>query len=454
MGAKKEDKRTKKTAEKKDPKQLKLEQLIKDETARQIRSYDAILALFIIKAMTDEDHAMSIHDVSEQLNYLFKAEDSDLFPERTIRRKMDNLAPTDELRASVNEHIKRLITPLIGGTVESRAADGIERGTNKKNTGSQRRFYFEPVLGTSDLDLISGALMSSRYLSEDEKMYLLSRLSMLQPGYSYAPASVKLAEYTTMDEIPAIPKRPTKNKAASLPMDSSELLKHVQFIYDAVLNGYKLEMTYGMYDKKEGSSSMTFLPRNEDKPYIINPYALFWNKGEYYLLATHKWFKNPVHFRLDRIIKVSPYMVEDKSGNLKEEKRDPIPDVLTPFFKRTAGKLIFDGIKYAGKYPDMKIYHKPDPVTCVFECTSMSLQVLVDYFGTNIHLAESTLPHSKDEVDINGKPQHFLTATINGIQRENAFLFCVEHAKYFKLLSPQTLVDDVRAELKRIAKEY
>ena len=454
MNKKEDTKKSTKSAAQAIAGQKQLELALRDESEKFIRSYDAILALFIIKSMTDEEHAMSVHDISEQLNYLFKADESDLFPERTIRRKMEIFAPTGELLETVNERIKDLLRPLIGGTLEYRAADGIEKGLNKTGTGSQRRYYFDPVLDTSDLDLIYGALMSSRYLSENEKTYLLSRLSILAPGYTYAPGSVKLQEYTTLDEVPDLPKRPSKNKDSNLPQESSELLRHVQYIYDAIQNQYKIEMTYGMYEKAKASSSVSFVPRNPEKSYIINPYAMFWNKGEYYLLATHKWFSNPVHFRLDRIIKVRPYMVEDKSGETVEEKRDPIPDVLLPFFKRTDGKMVFNGIKYAAKYPDMKIYHDPDPVTCVFECTSLSLQILVDYFGTNIQLAESTLPHSDDEVDHNGKPQHFLTATINGIQRENAFLFGVEHAKYLKLLSPASLVDDIRAELKRIAEEY
>ena len=93
-------------------------------------------------------------------------------------------------------------------------------------------------------------------------------------------------------------------------------------------------------------------------------------------------------------------------------------------------------------------------MTCTFECTSVSLQILIDNFGPDIRLAESSLPHNADELDFNGRPQHFLSATIKDIQYENALLFCIEHARDLKLIEPASLVNEVKTELKRIAEEY
>ena len=433
---------------------LLIEEAVSEELTRLIRSYDSLLALYIIKSMTGQEHAMSVPDITDHLNYLIRSKNSEFFPERTVRRKIEMFIPQNNPCDPVKEEIKKLLPSLIGGTVEYRAADGIEKGTNRNATGSQKRFYFEPVLSSSDLDMIYGVLMSSRYLSASEKDYLLQRLSILNPMYSNEIDPGKGCGYRSIDEITPLAKRPAKNKASHLPMDSSALLKHVQLIYDAIASGYRIDVVYGIYDIKEGSFTVDFHARNTDKPYVLNPYAMLWNDGEYYLVATHSGHDNPVHFRVDRILSVSAHTVTDDAGNVTLDARSPIPDSLKPYYKKEKSVLRFDGIKYANTYPGMSIYHDSQNVTCIFECTTGTLQVLVDNFGSNIRLAESDLPHSDDELDFNGRSQHFLTATVSGIQRENALLFCIEHARYLKLISPLDLVSEVKAELKRIAKEY
>lgn len=429
---------------------------ISSNIAPLIRDYDPILVLYILKTMTDIDNAMSADEITEQLNYLFDTGSGpDLFAKRTLRRKVDMFALTgdDDLDWFIETLRRFILSPLLGGCVEQRAADGINNGTNTRGKGSQRRYYFEPLLSGGDLDMIYGVLMSSRYLTESEKDYLISRLEILRPFNNRDSQKLSEARYRSLDEISPLPDVPRRNKATLMPMDSSVFLRHVNIIYEAMRDGYQIEIIYGKYDKKENSRSVDFVPRNPDKPYHLNPYAMLWNDGEYYLVATHCGFDNPAHFRVDRIISVKPVFVTE-NGEKKEAPRFPVPPILKKYFKTENGKSYFDAIAYANTYPGMKIFNEADPVTCVFDCDTIALQILVDNFGPDIRLSESVEPHTPDEVDTAGRPKCFLTATIRGIQRDNALLFCIEHADYIKLISPPDLADEVRANLRRIADEY
>ena len=102
----------------------------------------------------------------------------------------------------------------------------------------------------------------------------------------------------------------------------------------------------------------------------------------------------------------------------------------------------------------MKIYDNDNIIDVVFECTSMSLQILIDYFGPDIRLSNSPIQHSKDELDYNGKEQKFLAAKIKDVQYDNAFRFAIAQSENLTLLGPDDLVKDVADKLQDIADMY
>ena len=433
----------------------------KDEEKTLIQSFDMLLIMAILKMYTGTKKAYSISDITNELNTLFApvitSADPDIFHERTLYRKVDLMMSSSDNGNSLNDYINRMLLMLTGGTVKYRSADGIVRGVNTTGKGSQRRYYFEPILTNSDLDMICSALMSSRYLSDDEKNYLLARLNMLKSGYD--DSDMELLNKALFS------KPPKRNSSAghmfgrnTLPFENSVMLSHIKTIYEAIQNEYQIEVIYGKYDIREKSSRVDFHPRNTDKPYVLNPYAMLWNDGEYYMIATHYSFENPVHFRIDRIMDVKIRMLEKKDKNGKSiripAKRNKIPPKLKPFFHRHKDRLIFDGIEYTNKYPAMKIYGKEDLVDCCFECTDISLQILIDNFGPGIRLGESPVSHPVDEVDFNGRPIHYIAATVSGVQRENAIDFAVEHSNSLTLIGPDELVYDVRDRIKVIYEKY
>lgn len=426
------------------------------EIKNMIKQCDLLLLIYMLKTSTNVDNAMSVSDVADQLDSLIPSRlGTSYFPDRTLRRKFELFVElagqNDELLTEIN----KLLPFVFGGNVTYRSADGIENGTNIRSTGSQKRFYFDPVLKPGDMDMICGAVQSSRYLSDKEKEYLLSRLYILAPEYEFTENSIRENSFRHIYSIDSLPSRPKKDKNALLPFDTSTILSHVQLLHEAIAAKYQVEIVYGKYDISDGSEKLTFNARNDGKPYVLNPYAMLWNDGEYYLIATHYNFTNPVHFRVDRIISVKIHTKTNKDGTISEVKRKKIPPTLTPFFTQKSGQApVFDAIKYSNTYPGMRIYQNTELVNCCFECTAISLQILIDNFGPNIRLKESPIKHSEDEVDYLGRPQKFLAATIHGIQYDNALAFCIGHPQYITLLSPQRLVDDVKNKLNEITEKY
>lgn len=427
-----------------------------NEIKNIIKQCDLFLLIYMLKTSTNAEKAMSVSEVAEQLDFLIPATSGveTYFPERTLRRKFELFLELAGKNESLLTEVNRLLPFVLGGKVDYCSAAGIENGTNLRGKGSQKRFYFDPVLKPGDMDMICGALQSSRYLSDKEKEYLLSRLYILAPDYETETKKLDNS-FRRIDSVEALPPRPKKDKNASLPLDTSTLLSNVQILHEAINNKLQVALIYGTYDILDDSGKVTFHARNEDKPYVLNPYATIWNDGEYYLIATHSGYDNPVHFRVDRIISVKLHTELNKNGTLAEKERAKIPASLSPFFvKKPGADFVFDSIKYSNTFPGMKFYQDTELITCCFECTPGNLQILIDNFGPNIHLKESPLQHSENELDHLGRPQHFLAATISGIQYNNALGFCIEQSQHITLLSPQKLVDDVKNKLAEISARY
>ena len=426
--------------------QIPAEQPDAEAVSRNImKQCELLLAIYVLKSTTNEELALSVSEIAEQLDALLPEKDPDgtFFPERTLRRKFDILSLLESCPNPMFEQIFRLFAFVYGGRVVSREADGILTGKNTTGNGKQKRYYFDPVLSEGDMDMICGTIQSSRYLSYAEKNYLLSRLRILQPSFGKNETDINLQKYRHILQVDALPARPPRSKTAALPVDTSVFLSNVQAVHDAIENEYQIEVIYGIYDT-DPAGKVTFHARNPEKPYILNPYAMMWNDGDYYLIATHGKYTNPTHFRLDRMISVLPHTESNKDGTRSEIPRHAIPPTLRPYFKKVRNHPpVFDAIAYANTYPEMKIYNSDHRINCTFECTPLSLQILIDYFGTNIRLKPSPLPHEDATTS-------YFAAEVRGIQYDNALSFCIMFCEQLTLLSPTELRDDVRGRLQKV----
>ena len=290
----------------------------------------------------------------------------------------------------------------------------------------QNRYYFKPLLDKSDVDMVCGTITSNRYLTTKEKEYLIAREKTLCYGDKYI-----------QDQNP-LPEKPDNTQKQL----SERVLKMVNTLYDAIREKYQVDVIYGAYgEDTKRYCRPVLLSRNEDKPYHLNPYAMVWNDGEYYLLATHRGHTNISHFRVDRIVSVKPAVKEDDAT--KNEKREPIPETLRPFFKRTHGREEFQSENYTATYPLMTIFGEEDLCEAVVECKANAIGVVIDYFGMDLRIMPPMLEHESDETDINGQTQRYVSIRLPKAQYENLRGFCLLQHSIVTVVSPERLIRDV-----------
>lgn len=410
-----------------------------------VTQFEMSLIIFLLKKLSSEENPLSVREIKGALEELTELDHS----EKTIRRKLQKLCA---LSKEKNDSLipSSLLLAFGGAVVET-----TNRGT------SILKYYFQPLLDASDVSMICGAIASNRYLTAAEKDYLLSREQFL------AVLKNDVKEFTTkrigkngktetttykVFSPTRLPEKPLSEQSSA---HSTNLLQRINQLHDAVEKGYMIQVYYGIYTvDRKNKKRLCLQPRNP-KAYLLNPYALLWNGGFYYLLATHKGHDNPVHFRVDRIMALSPLPQEQDKTLL--EPRAALPGSLEPYFRQNDDlKYEFLPEKYTAMYPLMGIYDEADRTSCQIECTEGTMSILVDTFGSNLLIEPSPVPHADDELDIHGNPQEFYSVHIQNVQYDNILQFCLQQHASITALYPPRLIDDVetglRAALERCLK--
>lgn len=376
------------------------------------------LLIRILKEEASEECPMSAALISDRLSEITGLEHS----EKTVLRKLQRLV---DLQNKINDSVlEKHLELSLGGTM-------IEISNREKGVRHiQNRYYFRPLLDKSDVDMVCGTITSNRYLTMKEKEYLIAREKTLCYGDKYI-----------RDQNP-LPEKPHSVQKKL----SEQVLGIVNILYDAIREKYQVEIIYGFYgENPKRFRHPVLLAKNENKPYHLNPYAMIWNDGEYYLLATHRGHTNISHFRVDRIVSVQPaIMVDDATKNIK---REPLPDSIRPFFKRIHGKEEFQSEKYTATYPLMAIFGEEDLCEAIVECKANAIGVVIDYFGMDLRIMPPMLEHKSDELDMNGRPQNYVSIRLPKAQYENLRGFCLLQHSIVTVVSPNRLIKDVKERL-------
>ncbi len=412
-------------------------------------SFTDAMIILVLKNHSKKEAPLNAAGISKLLSLTYNCKGN----ENTVKTHMDKLAEyfTDStfgfmIQQAFGGCICRIVTTDIGS-----------RGSKKPHAS----YYFEPLLTVSDISMIQGALESSMFLTDHEKAFLMER-----EGFLGTPTA-----YISSPSLTPRPKTMSFSDREKHPVAKTAwMLETVSILHTAIQKKQMLSLIYARYDlpknlpSKEGDSNLSvrpiLTPVNSDHPYTINPYALLWNEGEYYLLATHEGHDNPVHFRVDRIFSVDPVAKKDKHGQILFEnndprlsplyqKRSPIPAGLKEFFTDTG---VFKATKYTSRYPKMNIYDgSVNLINASFECTNLTLPLLRDSFDPSmLSISLSKRKHSKEEsLDLHGNPLTFYIAQVHNVEYENIRRYALQYASLFTVTSPKELTEDVKAELKK-----
>ena len=384
------------------------------------------LIVYILQTQTTEDKPFSKEDVEVEL---FK-----IIPyEKDARRLLDTIPTID--KAKDIEDVYDTIAVVYGGRIVT-------------VPGKPKKYYFEPFINPSDLNMIKGSILSDKYLSDKEKDYLTSVEDLLCP----VQASRELTEASNLERPASIDE--------TNPYQVSNWFYSIQTIFEAIKSKKQLKLIYGEYyfDSIKKPSRPKFQVKNTDNPYIVNPYALLWNNGHQYLIATTNEHENISHYRIDRIFSAKIHKIADEKGNFIPVKRKAVPPSLQSFYKGDD----FNAEKYATTFPLMisASDNKHFLNNVVLECPTTALSTIIDHFGHDIKISTSDRTFTSNAYGSN-QLISFCKIELKRVCYESILMFCLQQqTSVFSpfprivALAPKELIDDIKLKLRDTLEYY
>ena len=275
--------------------------------------------------------------------------------------------------------------------IEALEEFGIDIG---KNTSAPRGYYvMSRDFELHELKLLADAVQSSRFITVKKSKQLINKLGSL--------ASVHQAEglrrglYMTDDDK----------------TDNEQIFYVLDGVYEAIRRNRRVSFKYFRYlpnGKKEY--------RNGGAEYVVSPYAVVWDNEKYYMHAYHSKYDTISSFRLDLMEGVKVTELERE-----EQKRYKS---YSPIDRERASFSQFGG--------------EHAVVVCEFD-NSLAGAVF-DQFGTKL----KTVPV--------GEGKFRASLPVNLSQKFYSWLFGFGNG--VKVVSPQSVIDEYKAQLGKVLSEY
>jgi len=260
-------------------------------------------------------------------------------------------------------------------------------------------FYLVRDFTDGELRLLIDSLLFSKHIPYSQCKELVEKLEGL--SNTYFKSRVK--------HIRTMPENAPANR---------QLFYTIEVLDEAISHGRKVSFRYNSY----GIDKALHPRQNADggiKEYTVSPYQIAATNGRYYLICNTDPHDNVSHYRLDRItdihLKDDPTRIADSVQGL--EHGINLPQHMAEHIYMFSGESV--------------------PVT--FRMKTHILNDVIDWFGTDVEFSDA----GGDEV----------TARVK-VNLQAMRLWAVQYGPHVRVLSPQTLVDGVRADLQDAIKNY
>lgn len=252
-----------------------------------------------------------------------------------------------------------------------------------------RRYYLSNVLTEGEWRIFSDLIQVYPFITDTQAKKFLSVLNRLRPR----------------------PIQPSPSRYAYR-HGNQKLFQVIGVLDKAIRANRKVALTYGEYrlQQTKGRWTPVLVPRTANGQLEVEPYALMWSNGNYYLVAKHRGMMN---LRVDRILEAAP---------LKESFSPP---------------SAFDPVDYRDSSPVMY----PGERTFVrMKCSTSLLNTLVDFFGS---LPQYATPSQDGMVEVT------MSIAPSGLK-----LFALQYADRVEVLEPQSLRQEILDTLEQAARVY
>lgn len=294
--------------------------------------------------------------------------------------------------------IKRNIMNLIDFGYEIEYTETVRYIKNKSGIKEENStlsdFYLKRDFTDSELRLLIDSLLFNRYLPARQCKDMITKIEGL--SNEFFKSRVK--------HIQNLPDNMPRNNQIFFTLDVLD---------EAISKNKKVSFTYNEY----GTDKKLHPRRNE--PYIINPYQMVAVNDKYYLICNVDKYDNVAHFRVDRITDIK----------MLKEKVKPQKQV----------KGLENGIDLPKHVTEHIYMFSGESLRVKFKAKKYILSEIFDWFGKDIQFLEET----EDEV--------VCSVYVN---EQSMTKWAMQYALHVKVLSPQTLVESVRNDLKAAMMNY
>ena len=265
-----------------------------------------------------------------------------------------------------------------------------EEGLAKNNQA--RRYYLESVLSPAEWRIFSDLVQVYPYISKNQTDKFLSVLKKFSPAL-----------------------KSRVNSRYAFKRGSDTQFRHIAIIDAAIRDSHPVSLRYGEYrlELVNGQWLPKLAERESRGHMILEPYALMWSNGYYYLVGKEQEKGGMMNLRVDRILSVAVL-----SGQR---------------FQRDAG---FDPYAYRDKSPVM---YPGAPQVVRLRCRTALVNTILDFFGTQAHFSAPV--EGQTEVTLNIAPS-------------GAKLFALQYADSVEVLDPPSLREDVMQSLEAALRRY
>ena len=225
---------------------------------RENQKFKSLLVWQYLLKHTDDTHSVTLDDIKKHLtSYNIITDRHSISRDiRALQDLMDLEYEMDDVELEEREKLRYEIEFKRGCKVISRP------------------YAFE------DLRLLAECIHSAKFISDKQERGLLEAIQGLCSDYQIEELEKKVYVFGR-------PK--TKNRSIMYSMNT---------IRDAINSNYKISFTYLKYTKDSMTEQVA---RKKGKPYVVSPFNLIINDGNYYLLAYDTPKERITTYRLDRI---------------------------------------------------------------------------------------------------------------------------------------------------------
>ena len=295
--------------------------------------------------------------------------------------------------------IKRNISDLIEAGYDIQYTEVARSHVNKKTGEKDENFiftdlYYEHDFTEAELHMIIDGLLFSRSVPYKQRKQMIDKLGKLSSSYF----SRRMNHVHCMS--PDSPQNP-------------ELFHTIDILDEAITEGKQIRITYNQY----GTDLELHPTLNSDgsvKRQTLNPYQMVASEGRYYLICNNDHYSTVSNYRIDRITEIELLDTPVRPKNQVEGLEN--------------GLNLQDYV-----YQNLNMFSDEAKDT-EFVIDRRYVSLIIDFFGKHVSF------HERDD----GTVACRLKVSTMAMKH-----WAVEHANIVRVVSPETLVEEIREEIRR-----